>query len=166
MEFPPLGGGAAKVVDGLTDELVKSGHEVDLVTMGFKGLAARETVHGVDVHRVRCLRRSISMSRVYELASYLLPALLASRKLGRQRRYDLVHAHFLVPDGLVALRVGRTLDVPFVVTAHGSDVPGYNPDRFTRLQKIIAPVWRALVRATPRIVCPSRYLEENGIAHE
>jgi len=34
-EFPPLGGGGAKVVYGLTTRLVKMGHEVDLVTMNF-----------------------------------------------------------------------------------------------------------------------------------
>jgi glycosyltransferase involved in cell wall biosynthesis len=51
-EFPPLGGGGAQVVRGLSRELVRLGHEVDLVTMGFHGLPSRETVNGVRVLRV------------------------------------------------------------------------------------------------------------------
>jgi hypothetical protein len=32
-EFPPLGGGGSKVVYGLSKELVRLGHEVDIVIM-------------------------------------------------------------------------------------------------------------------------------------
>jgi len=37
-EFPPIGGGGARVVVGLAKELVDLGHDVDLVTMGFRDL--------------------------------------------------------------------------------------------------------------------------------
>ena len=55
-EFPPLGGGGAKVVYGLSQELVRVGHAVDLVTMGFKGLPGYEKVNGVHVYRVPFIR--------------------------------------------------------------------------------------------------------------
>ena len=35
-EFPPIGGGGAAVVAGLSRQLVATGHEVDLVTMSFQ----------------------------------------------------------------------------------------------------------------------------------
>ena len=41
-EYPPIGGGGAKVVDGLTSELSKVEIEVHLVTMGFRKLPAFE----------------------------------------------------------------------------------------------------------------------------
>jgi glycogen synthase len=44
-EFPPLGGGGAKVVFGLSKELVRLGHDVDVVTMGFRGLPKHEKVN-------------------------------------------------------------------------------------------------------------------------
>jgi glycosyltransferase involved in cell wall biosynthesis len=46
-EYPPLGGGGAKVVYGIATRLAARGHEVDLLTMGFRGLPARENVKGV-----------------------------------------------------------------------------------------------------------------------
>ncbi len=37
-------------------------------------------------------------------------------RLHTQRRVDLIHAHFMYPDGVVAARLGRRLGVPVVVT--------------------------------------------------
>lgn len=36
--------------------------------------------------------------------------------------FDLVHAHFLWPNGFVATHIGTEFDVPVVVTAHGYDI--------------------------------------------
>lgn len=38
------------------------------------------------------------------------------------RRFDLIDAHYLYPDGVAALAIGRRLGIPVVVTARGSDV--------------------------------------------
>lgn len=35
---------------------------------------------------------------------------------------DLIDAHYLYPDGVAAARVARTLDLPFLMTARGTDV--------------------------------------------
>jgi glycosyltransferase involved in cell wall biosynthesis len=45
--------------------------------------------------------------------------------------------------------------VPYIVTAHGSDVPGYNPHRFTALHRLLRPLWRLVARRAACIVCPS-----------
>jgi glycosyltransferase involved in cell wall biosynthesis len=157
-EFPPIGGGGSRVVHGLARELVAAGHEVDLVTMAFRGQPAREEVDGVAVHRVPCLRRSAEICRPHEMLTYLARALPFARELVRRRRHDVNHTHFIFPDGLLALRLKRELGLPFVVTAHGSDVPGYNPDRFALLHRLTGPAWRAVVRAADRLVSPSEQL--------
>jgi glycosyltransferase involved in cell wall biosynthesis len=55
--------------------------------------------------------------------------------------------------------VGKLTGLPFVVTAHGSDVPGYNPDRFIQLYRSLAPLWRRVTRASRGLLCPSRVIE-------
>lgn len=158
-EYPPLGGGGSRVVAGLSAELVRLGHAVDLVTMGFRGLPAREEIGGVRVHRVPCLRRNLHTCTVPEAASYGAMALVTAGRLAARRDYDVVHAHFIFPDGLVARVASAIARRPYVVTAHGSDVPGYNPDRLHTLHALLAPAWRKLVRDAAEIVCPSRSLE-------
>ena len=165
-EFPPLGGGGSKVAYGLSAELVGMGHRVDVVTMSFDDLPREDEVNGIRVHRVPCIRRAVDVSHPHELASYMVSAIPRAMQLCKSESYDLIHCHFILPDGLAALWLRRKFGIPLVVTAHGSDVPGYNPDRFKVIHKLIAPAWRASVRAIDTIVCPSKYLENLVLSAE
>ncbi|HJU64877.1 MAG TPA: glycosyltransferase family 4 protein [Gemmatimonadaceae bacterium] len=158
-EYPPLGGGGAKVVDGLSAELVALGHRVDLVTMAYEDLPRREDVRGVQVHRVPCLRRRRDMSHPSELLSYVASALPRALRLTRQTRYDVLHAHFIFPDGIIAYALRKTTGMPYLITAHGSDVPGYNPDRFTLHHKLLAPLWHVVTANAAELVSPSEALQ-------
>jgi glycosyltransferase involved in cell wall biosynthesis len=61
--------------------------------------------------------------RVYALAPLVALALRAEvGRLLRARRYDVVHAHWVVPNAAMALGVVRAHGVPLVVSLHGSDV--------------------------------------------
>jgi glycosyltransferase involved in cell wall biosynthesis len=42
--------------------------------------------------------------------------------LTRGRNYDVIHAHYVFPSGLLALFYKRLLGKPFIVTAHGGDI--------------------------------------------
>jgi glycosyltransferase involved in cell wall biosynthesis len=42
--------------------------------------------------------------------------------LSRGRKYDLIHAHYVFPSGLLALLYKKLFGKPFVVTAHGGDI--------------------------------------------
>jgi len=165
-EFPPLGGGGSKVVQGVSREYERMGHQVDVVTLAYKDLPRLETVDGVTVHRVPCLRSAVDLCHPQEQASYMLSALPKAVRLARQGDYDVMHCHFILPDGVVALLAGMLKRMPLVVTAHGSDVPGYNPDRFKLLHRLISPAWRAVARSIDRIAWPSRYLESLILEHE
>jgi glycosyltransferase involved in cell wall biosynthesis len=57
----------------------------------------------------------------------VLPAVAISlyhtlRRELRSGRYDLLHAHWVIPNGWLAAAAARDHDVPLVVTMHGSDV--------------------------------------------
>lgn len=58
-----------------------------------------------------------------------------------QVRFDLIHAHFVWPNGYVAVRLGEEHRVPVVVTAHGYDIYDL-PYR--------DGAWRDLIRETVR----------------
>ena len=51
---------------------------------------------------------------------YLLGARKALQQLLRERQFDLLHAHWVVPNGLVAAPLGRR--IPLAIGLHGSDV--------------------------------------------
>ena len=78
---------------GLSRELVASGHEVDLVTMSFRGCPTEEDVNGVRVHRVPCLRRAKHNCTAPEALTYVAGALPVIRRLLARNHYDVMHAH-------------------------------------------------------------------------
>jgi glycosyltransferase involved in cell wall biosynthesis len=79
--------------------------------------------------------------------------------MARENHYDIIHCHFMVPGAPLAWSVSRRTGIPFIVTCHGSDVPGHNPERFTLAHKLILPAWRFLAKRS-RLVAPSEYLKK------
>jgi glycosyltransferase involved in cell wall biosynthesis len=159
-EFPPLGGGAAPVTLHLANALAKHGHTFDLVTMGFDGLPAEERIGPINVHRVKCRRAKKELSTTLEMLSFLGPAKRKAEELIRANNYDLIHAHFILPTGVIARQLSKTHHIPYIISTHGSDIPGFNTDRFQLLHKLLLPYWRMIVRDATLVLTPSENLRE------
>lgn len=157
-EYPPLGGGGGRVAAAINEELVRYGDQVTVLTSAMRGLPASETVNGVVIHRSACVRRHPHFTTAPELFTTLLPAYLRGAELIRAERPDVIYTHFILPSGLLAWALSRRFGVPYVLTAHGSDVPGYNPDRFGLLHWLLGPVWRQILLGAAAVTAPSRFL--------
>lgn len=159
-EYTPLGGGGAKVVDGLTRELINQGQQVDLVTMGFKDLPNFEHKNTLRVFRVKCARLRPTICTWPEMITYILSAIPVIMRLCRQNNYCINHTHFIFPDGILAYLLKKIKKIPYIITAHGSDVPGYNPDRFKILHKLLIPLWRLITSNAEQLIIPSENLNQ------
>ena len=157
-EYLPIGGGGSRVAAAINEELVRLGDEVRVLTSAMKGLPSHETVNGAVIHRSACVRRNRHYTTAAELLTTLLPAYLHGVKLIRTWRPDVIHTHFILPSGVVAWALSRRFDIPYILTAHGSDVPGYNPDRFILLHRLLKPAWRRILRDATLVTSPSRFL--------
>ncbi|MFO7685975.1 MAG: glycosyltransferase family 4 protein [Desulfobacterales bacterium] len=158
-ELPPVGGGGGRFAATLASELAARGDKVDLVTMGFSGLPRLEQDDLLRIHRTSSIRMNPRSCRVSEAAFYLLCAIPMITKLCSRYRYQLVHSHFILPDGLLGLWAQQVFKTPFIVTAHGTDVPHHNPHRARRLHSWLYPLWWRLTLKAAVVVCPSRYLK-------
>jgi len=111
--------------------------EVTVSAPSAAGLAPFEHVNGIPVHRFRYAPDRYetlaytgtmgaqvrdTVSGKITMLSYLVSAYRAARELARRERFDLLHAHWWFPGGLVASALTRTTSVPFVTTLHGSDL--------------------------------------------
>jgi glycosyltransferase involved in cell wall biosynthesis len=157
-EFPPLGGGASPVSYEISKGLVDLGHSVDVVTMSFKGLPKEETVDGVRVYRVPSIRAKKETCQTHEMVSYVLSAIRFLRKHLRSNDYDICHCHFIIPTGLVALYAKKRFGLEYVITAHGSDVPGYNTDRFQFQHWFTRPLLKTVCSNAKQLCSPSNFL--------
>jgi len=157
-EFPPLGAGGSTSSFNLARNVVALGHQVDVVTMGFRGIPNEETMDGIRVFRVPSIRARREVCHTHEMGTYVLSGTVKATQLARQYQYDLVNAHFIVPTGPIAYATRRLSGLPYILTARGSDVPGHNPNRFRLDHRLLRPAWRGMVRDADAVVAVSRHL--------
>ena len=159
-EFPPIGGGASPVTFELSAQLVRAGHRVDVVTMHYGDLPKFEIREGINIYRTPAIRRKPNICHIHELASYLPGALIKAVRLAKRDKFDIIHCHFIMPGGPLAWMTSKLTGIPFLITCHGSDVPGHNPERFTIIHKLIKPVWQFLALRSPLLISPSQSLKK------
>lgn len=133
--------------------------EVHVLAPHAAGAQRRETLDGVQVHRFRYAPQRLQqlaydggiLARLRERPWRLLlvPCLLlaqawALRRLLAQQRFDVIHAHWLIPQGLVAVLAGATRRVPMLCTSHGGDLFGLRGALPSRLKRLVLARCRAV----------------------
>lgn len=124
----------------LCKRLVALGYQIDVIAPHDAGSSVDEAIAGVHIHRFRyCIPRFELLAyrggivanlkknrwRVLLLPSFCLSQAFLLIRLMKRHDYDLVHAHWLVPQGLLAVLVVRGLlrkKTKLLCTSHGSDL--------------------------------------------
>ena len=158
-EFPPLGAGGATSSFNLARNVVRLGHQVDVVTMGFDRVPARQMLDGVRVYRVPGVRSRKEVCHTHEMLTYVVSGAVQALMLTLRRSYDVCNTHFIFPSGPISFGLKRLGGPPYVLSARGSDVPGHNPSRFRLDHNLLRPVWRRLVRDADAVVAVSNDLK-------
>lgn len=119
------------------------------------GARTRETLDGVDVVRYRYAPERletlvndggiVANLRLHPWKCLLLPTFVLGLswrlfRLARSRRFDVAHAHWLLPQGLLmaALHWLPGPVLPFVVTSHGADLYALQGALLRRLKRLVA----------------------------
>jgi phosphatidylinositol alpha-1,6-mannosyltransferase len=127
--------------------------EVTVVTPGVPGAPAAEVMEGVQVRRFRYFwprrmellaggamlenlgRRKLLYLQVPFL---LLFELIAAFRAARAVRPAVIHAHWFIPQGLIAIVVGSVFKIPVVVTSHGADIYGLRGRFWGAVRRMLA----------------------------
>lgn len=157
-EFPPVGGGGGRVSFDISRGLVERGHQVAVVTARAPGLAAKEDIEGIVIHRVSCLRRSQDRCSVPEMGAFIVAAIPVAYRFAREFKPDIIHAHFAVPTGAVAFALKKFLGLPYLLTAHLGDVPGGVPEQTDKIFRIINPLVQPIWRNASAVTAVSSFV--------
>jgi glycosyltransferase involved in cell wall biosynthesis len=65
---------------------------------------------------------------------FIIGQYLAAARLLREKKIAVIHAHWLIPQGLIARRLQQRFNVPYLVTSHGGDLFGLR-GKFLRMLK-------------------------------
>lgn len=128
----------APFVESITRKLSERGHTTDLVLPEHAEWRRPATEHGITYHPCRYSpRRSWTpwgfsesleggvtiRTPLYALAPVVAASMHRSAdRLAKTGSFDLVHAHWVVPNGPIAAHVARRHRLPLVISLHGSDV--------------------------------------------
>jgi colanic acid/amylovoran biosynthesis glycosyltransferase len=116
-------------------EALAAHDSITVVAPRVAGSARREHIGAVDVRRFAYFpRRWEGLAdgaimpnlraqpwRIVEAPFLVLAMIVAAGRVARETQPDVVHAHWLLPAGLVAVVLRVTRRIPFVLTVHGAD---------------------------------------------
>lgn len=134
-------------------------HQVTVLTPHYPGSSTKENMDGITIYRFRYfwgsfekLAGSIGIlptlknNPLYYLVVpfFLIAQLLSLISISRKVRPDVIHAHWIIPQGFMAFLAEKITGVPFVVTAHGADVFGLKAQLFQWLKRIVLNRAKAL----------------------
>jgi glycosyltransferase involved in cell wall biosynthesis len=138
-EFPPLGGGAGNANYFLLKELAKQQDlNIDLITSSADKAYTEQFANNITIHYLDIGKKgqNLQFQTQADLIKYALKALIYACNLNKQQDYDVVHAWFGVPSGLIALLLKIFYKTPYIISLRGADVPGYKK-RFAVLDKLV-----------------------------
>ena len=137
--YPRFQGDAtAPFIESIVTHIAREGPEVHLVLPEHREWSRPAVQDGVHFHTYRysprrswtpwgysqSLEAGVKLHRsLYGLAPFVFYS--ARRKcleLARRKRFDVVHAHWLMPNGVIAAAVSERLGLPLVISLHGSDI--------------------------------------------
>jgi glycosyltransferase involved in cell wall biosynthesis len=137
--YPRFQGDAtAPFIESIVTNIARQGPEIHLVLPEHREWSRPTVQDGVHFHTYRysprrswtpwgysqSLEAGVKLHRrLYGLAPLVFySAQRTCMRLARRERFDAVHAHWLMPNGVIAAAVSERLGLPLVISLHGSDI--------------------------------------------
>ena len=162
-EYPPLiEGGLARHVRKLSENLVRHGVNVHVLTRGREeSPVEEETSYGVMVHRVREPERPRELGEFVAWVEHMNADMLAAGvELGDRFDFDVVHGH----DWLVAVagdHLANRFRCPFAVTIHATEHGRHQGWVDKHPQSHIHGIERWMANRADRVITCSSYMREH-----
>jgi len=161
-EYPPIGGGAANATACLLPQLAAFGVQVDLVTTAPGCRAELLTPWpGVRIIRLPVPGVGLNYQGNQALLGYAFAAAMRLPTLLKATHYDLAHAFFALPSGLLGYLARHQL--PYLISLRGSDVPGFSA-RFAGLHRALRPLSRQIWHGASAVIANSDGLRNMALA--
>lgn len=131
----PADFGWGPFVHSVAKGVKRRGHDIRVVTMAADGPSADHVIDSISVRTVAYAREPLLHKepgilpslKARPWAAFQIPKLVTALRKATQQEIrsfkpDMIHAHWLLPAGLVARNVKRRTGTPYVVTGWGADL--------------------------------------------
>jgi glycosyltransferase involved in cell wall biosynthesis len=104
---------------------------------------------------VRTLRRAVYGASPLEMLVFSLSALATAVRLCREERFDGCIALQGIPAAWISMPIRTLFGIPYLIALVGADVPGFLPERFDRLHRLIGWLTRMTWRRATALLANS-----------
>lgn len=87
----------------------------------------------------------------FQVPFFILGEYFALKKAVQEIKPDVIHAHWIIPQGWIASKIKKKFNIPYVVTSHGSDILGL---------KGFSGIKKKTLENAKKITVVSNYLKE------
>ena len=96
--------------------------------------------------------------RAVQIAPFLWAEYAAARRIVREEGVELVYAHWVMPQGVVARWLSRSTGVPYIVQNHSSDL-----SVFSKAGSLGRAAARAIIRDAQRMFCVNHRQKDDAL---
>jgi glycosyltransferase involved in cell wall biosynthesis len=89
---------------------------------------------------------------VFRMITYLVSAVRCGKRIIRNRSFDILHSHFLVPAGLIGSYLAVKFKIPHLLTVHGREA------QISAGNRMIRPIARWTLKRTQSVTVTARHL--------
>lgn len=164
-EYPPIGGGGGQVVADVCTHLAARGHQVYLLTALYGSLPRKDIQGNLTIERMPSCRTQAYRAGFATMACFILKSILRGSRVIPEFRPDVIQAHFAVPAGAAAYVLSGLFRVPYVITAHGGDVPGGAPQKTDKWFRLVLPFTRPFWKKAARVISVSEQTRRFALQH-
>ncbi|MBC7100074.1 MAG: glycosyltransferase [Methanobacteriales archaeon] len=145
-KFPPHLGGVASHTYNLAKQLKEKGYHISILTYPHEKIEDKNDikVSSAPTINIKGLRGLI----------FTLTATHKLIKIIRKEDIDIIHAHYIIPPGLIALIGSIITGKPYYVTVHGSDA------LILSSKSILRPIIKLILRKASKVLVVSKKLAE------
>lgn len=161
-EYPPIGGGGGVVIKNICERLSKY-YDFTLITSRFDDLEVEEILSGVKIYRVKSLRKKQFQSNPLEMLSWSKLAYVKSLELIKNKSFDFVISNFVIPGGLVAYKLKKEFNLPYIAISHGHDIPWVKPHSNYPYYILMYHKIKRIIKESEHTVVLSEELKNNAL---
>ncbi len=74
---------------------------------------------------------------ILQIPFFLVAEFVSLLIISYKESFNLIHAHWIIPQGVIAYLCKKILGIPYIVSIHGSDIHAFNNVLFRRMYKIV-----------------------------
>lgn len=145
-KFPPHLGGVASHTYNLAKQLKEKGYHINILTYPHEKI---EDKNGIKVSSAP----TINIKGLRGLI-FTLTATQKLIKTIKKENIDIIHAHYIIPPGLIALLGSIITGKPYYITVHGSDA------LILSTKSILKPIIKLILKKASKVLVISEKLAE------